>query len=278
VVTILIIALVLLGSRKMQLLPSGLQNIIEIAVEGLYNLTEGVSGRKWVGRFFIIPTTIFIYVLVSNWFGLLPGLAGIGFCVPAHGAEEAAQAEAAQAEETQAETSSGLGTTCAEGEEIIPLFRSPSADLNNTLMLALVTQVAAQAFGVMALGFGGYLGKFFIFDGIKAAFRPDAHGHKRSVGGMIGQLAMGIIDLFVGLLEGLSEFIKVIAFTFRLFGNIFAGEVMLIVLTFLVPLVLTVPFLGFEVFVGLVQAFIFFILSVAFYTVAVTSHGYEEGH
>jgi F-type H+-transporting ATPase subunit a len=73
--------------------------------------------------------------------------------------------------------------------------------------------------------------------------------------------------------------VKVIAFTLRLFGNIFAGEVMLIVLTFLVPLVLTIPFLGYEVFVGLVQAFIFFILSVAFYTVAVTAHGgHEEGH
>jgi F-type H+-transporting ATPase subunit a len=130
----------------------------------------------------------------------------------------------------------------------------------------------------MALGFGGYLGKFLVFDGIRSAFGPDAHGNKRSTGGMLGQLALGLIDLFVGLLEGLSEFIKVIAFTFRLFGNIFAGEVMLIVLTFLVPLVLTIPFLGFEVFVGLIQAFIFFILSVAFYSVAVTSHSHEEGH
>jgi len=144
-------------------------------------------------------------------------------------------------------------------------------------MLAIFTQIAAQVFGFMALG-GGYLGKFFVFGGITAAFKPDEHGNKRGFGGMLGQLAMGVIDLFVGLLEFLSEFVKVIAFTFRLFGNIFAGEVMLIVLTFLVPLILTLPFLGLEVFVGAVQAFVFFILSVAFYSVAVTSHDHEEAH
>jgi len=160
---------------------------------------------------------------------------------------------------------------------VVPFLRSPSADLNNTLMLALFTQVAAQFFGFSALGLG-YLGKFFVFGGLASAFEPDDHGNKRSFGSMLGQLAMGFIDMFVGLLEFLSEFVKVIAFTFRLFGNIFAGEVMLLVLAFLVPLVLTLPFLGLEVFVGLVQAFVFYILSIAFYTVAVTSHSHEEAH
>ncbi|MFQ5577354.1 MAG: F0F1 ATP synthase subunit A, partial [Anaerolineae bacterium] len=260
-------------TRNMQLVPSGLQNVLEMIVEALYNLTEGVSGPKWVGKFYLIPTTIFIYVLVSNWIGLLPGLAGIGLC-------EAHHTEAAHAEEAPHEESAGfrLGNTCPEGEVIVPFFRSPSADLNNTLMLALVTQVVAQVFGFSALGVSGYLGKFVVFRGIAAAFKPDEHGHKRSFGGMMGQLAMGGIDMFVGLLEGMSEFVKVIAFTFRLFGNIFAGEVMLIVLTFLIPVLLTLPFLGLEVFVGLVQAFVFYILSVAFYTVAVTSHDHEEAH
>ena len=293
VVMVLIIIGAWLGTRNMQVVPSGWQNVVEFMVEALYNLTEGVSGPKWVGRFFVIPTTIFVYVLASNWFGLLPGLAGFGVChapyhaEEAHAEETAHEEEAAPAKDEQATEEhteeehaeeAVHSNTCPPGEEVIPFFRSPSADLNNTLMLALVTQVAAQVFGFTALGFGGYMGKFFVFNGIRAAFGPDSHGNKRSTGGMIGQLAMGLIDLFVGLLEGLSEFIKVIAFTFRLFGNIFAGEVMLIVLTFLVPLVLTIPFLGFEIFVGLVQAFIFFILSVAFYTVAVTSHDHDEGH
>jgi len=271
VVTIFLIAVAFIGTRNMQLVPSGLQNVLEILVEALYNLTESVSGPKWAKKFYVIPVTIFIYVLISNWFGLIPGLAGFGLCEPHHA--EGAHAEAAQAAET---TSTVIG--CEPGEVIVPLFRSPSADLNNTLMLAIVTQVAAQVFGFMALGVGGYLGKFFVFDGLVAAFKPDEHGQRRGCAGMAVQFAMGGIDAFVGLLEFLSEFVKVIAFTFRLFGNIFSGEVMLIILTFLVPLILTLPFLGLEVFVGLIQAFIFFILSVAFYTVAVTSHDHEEAH
>ncbi|HEY84344.1 MAG TPA: F0F1 ATP synthase subunit A [Chloroflexi bacterium] len=276
VVTLLIIIVAFVGTRDLKIKnPSGLQNVLEMIVEGLYNLTEGVSGPKWVARFFIVPTTIFIYVLMSNWFGLLPGLAGIGLCQEHH--VEAAHAEEAHAEEASHGETAVSSTTCPQGQVIVPFFRSPSADLNNTLMLALVTQVMAQVFGFSALG-GGYLKKFFVFGGVAAAFKPDEHGNKRSVGGMMMQLAMGVIDIFVGLLEFLSEFVKIVAFTFRLFGNIFAGEVMLIVLTFLVPVMLTLPFLGLEVFVGAVQAFVFFILSIAFYTVAVTSHDHDEAH
>lgn len=275
IVVFVILVVAGIGTSSMKLVPSVLQNVIEFVVEGLYNLTEGVAGPKWAPRFFIIPATIFIYVLVSNWFGLIPFFAsgGFGYCYT----HEESHAEEGNAEGEHAEEVVQVGN-CEPGQEIIPLFRSPSADLNNTLMLALVTQITAQVFGVMALGAGGYFGKFWVIDGLKAAFEPDEDGNQKSRGTMFGQLSLGVIDLFVGLLEGLSEFIKVIAFTFRLFGNIFAGEVMLIVLAFLLPLLLTVPFLGFEIFVGLVQAFIFFILSVAFYTVAVTPHDHEEEH
>ena len=296
-VVIFILILTFLGTRNMKMVPSGLQNILEFIVEQLYTLTEGVAGSEWPKRFpmfFAIPATIFIYVLVSNWFGLIPGLAGFGVCAVHHapGADHAVEAthteepegehaeDTSSSEDAHAEESSGfaLGTTCDEGEDIVPFFRSPSADLNNTLMLALVTQVAAQVFGIIALTGSGYASKFFVFDGVKKALEPGENGERRSLREMGPDLAMGLINLFVGLLEFLSEFVKVIAFTFRLFGNIFAGEVMLTVLTFLVPLVLTIPFLGFEVFVGLVQAFIFFILSVAFYRVAVTAHEHDEEH
>lgn len=275
IVILLITVVTYLGSRNMQLVPSGLQNVLEFLVEALYNLTESVSGPKWVSRFFIIPATIFFYVLASNLIGLLPGLAGIGLCEEHHAP---ATAEAAPHEEAPTANGFRLGNTCEKGQVIVPFLRSPSADLNFTLVLALITQIVAQYFGFSALGFGGYASKFIVLDGIKAAFKPDEHGHKRSTGGMIGQLMLGLINFAVGLLELLSEFVKIIAFTFRLFGNVFAGEVMLIVLTFLVPLMLTLPFLGFEIFVGAVQAFIFFILSVAFYSVAVTSHEHEEAH
>ncbi len=264
IVTIILILVAYFGTRNMQLVPSGLQNVLEATVEVLYNITESVSGPKWVAKFYIIPTTIFLYVLASNWFGLLPGLAGFGFCEqPLHAESAAAVANL-----------SIIG--CQEGEIIVPLFRSPSADLNNTLMLALFTQVAAQVFGFMALGFGGYLGKFFVFNGVIDAFKPDADGNKQNFKAILGQLAFGFIEMAVGLLELLSEFVKIIAYTFRLFGNIFAGEVMLIVLSFLIPVLLALPSFGLEVFVGLVQAFVFFILSVAFYTLAVTPHAHEE--
>lgn len=266
IVTIILIVGAYLSTRNMKLVPSGMQNLLEMIVEALYGVIDGMAPPEWSKKFFLIPVTIFFYVLVSNWFGLLPGLAGIGFCEEPHHVE--ASAEAAHA-------SSIIG--CEAGQILIPIFRSPSSDLNNTLMLALVTQVVAQVFGFMALGFGGYMGKFFVFDGLKKAFKPDEHGEKRNGKSVFGQLAMGTIEFLVGLLEFLSEFTKIIAYTFRLFGNVFAGEVMIVVLTFLVPTFIALPSLGLEVFVGMVQAFVFFILSVAFYTLAITPHHQEDG-
>jgi len=267
IVTILIIALFFFGTRKMNLQPSGLQNFLEFCVEGLYNLTESVSGPEWVSKFFAVPATIFIFVLAANLFGLFIGipLVGFGLC---EGGHEAAQVETANAESQSEEATAQanrFGFTCELGQHIVPFFRAPSADLNFTFALAVITQVLAQVFGFMALGVG-YLGKFFVFDKIRSA---------RSV----GEFALGLIDIFVGLLELLSEFVKVIAYTFRLFGNIFAGEVMLLVIAFLVPLIAVTPLIGFEIFVAFIQAFVFYILSVAFYKVAVTGHGdHEEAH
>jgi len=260
-VTILIFIVTFLGTRNMALKPSGLQNFLEFLVEGLYNLTESVSGPKWVSRFFVVPATIFIFVLTANLFGLFIGipLAGLGICEAHHG-------EGTQVEEVHVEEAAST-STCAPGEEIIPLFRAPSADLNFTFSLAVITQIAAWTFGFMALGFAGFLGKFIVFGGI---FKAKS----------FGDFALGLIDVFVGLLELLSEFVKIVAFSFRLFGNIFAGEVMLLVVAFLVPLVVVTPLIGFEIFVAVIQAFVFYILSVAFYRVAITGHDgdHDEAH
>ncbi len=267
IVTVFIFLLFFFGTRKMDLQPSGLQNFLEFLVEGLYNLTESVSGPDQVKKFFAVPATIFIFVLGANLFGLFIAipLSGVGLCETPHGHGEEAVHKEGQAEETYAEAAR-FGFTCESGQHIVPLFRAPSADLNFTLMLAVVTQIVAWGFGFAALGVGGYLGKFFVFDKIKKAK------------GM-GDIALGIIDVFVGLLELLSEFVKIVAFTFRLFGNVFAGEVMLLVIVFLVPLVMVTPLIGFEIFVAFIQAFVFYILSVAFYTVATTGHGdHDEAH
>ncbi len=134
---------------------------------------------------------------------------------------------------------------------LVPLFRSANTDLNTTLALAIASVLATQYYGISTLGWGAYLSRFFNIRG-------------------------GIIGLFVGLLEFISELAKFVSFSFRLFGNIFAGEVLLAVIAFLIPWVAVVPFLGLELFVGFIQAFIFAMLTLVFVTVATTHHGGEE--
>jgi F-type H+-transporting ATPase subunit a len=279
-VDVILVILAVAATRRMRLVPSGLQNFLEWGVETLYNMTTSVAGPKWSPRFFAIVATIFFYVLVSNWFGLIPGLAAFGVCEPHQGQEAAVQAAAprlaAPLSSEGDRATAPLG--CQPGEVIIPLFRSPSTDLNSNLALALVSVVMTQIFGAIALG-PSYFTKFINLKGMIRAFGPDEHGQRRGCTGTLVAFLFGAMDFFVGILETVSELAKVISFTFRLFGNIFAGEVMLLVLASLVPLVLTLPFLGLEVFVGLIQAFIFYILTLAFFSTATISHGQgEESH
>lgn len=143
---------------------------------------------------------------------------------------------------------SAIGLTeIVRGEEVlVPLFRAPTSDLNTTLALTAVSIIVTHALGLKALGFFGYLKKLFYWK------TP--------------------IDALSGILELISEFSKVFSFSFRLFGNIFAGEVLIAVMTSLVPLILPMPFIAFEIFVGFIQAFVFTILTLVFISLAVTSH------
>ena len=136
------------------------------------------------------------------------------------------------------------------GEEV-PLFRSMNADVNMTLSLATIAMLSVQIYGVWELGFFSYASKFIV-----APWHP--------------------VLAFVGFLELISEFSKVISFTFRLFGNIFAGEVLLVVISFLVPYVAPLPFLGMELFVGLIQGFVFALLTTVFLRMAATAHHEHE--
>ncbi|MEX0763102.1 MAG: F0F1 ATP synthase subunit A [Dehalococcoidia bacterium] len=136
---------------------------------------------------------------------------------------------------------------------LVPYFRGASTDLNTTLAIAIVAMGAVQFWGIRALGIGTYAGKFFPFK-------------------------QGPIMLAVGILELFGELARTISFTFRLFGNMFAGEILLFAMAFLLPLVGIIPFLGLELFVGLIQAFIFAMLTLVFGVMAVTHHGDEEHH
>lgn len=216
----LILGALVFKKKGGKLVPGGFQNFVEFVVEGLFHFFDSITqDRDQTKRFFPIAATIFIFVVISNWMGILPGVGPIGFF------EE------------------------HEGREIfVPYLRSTYADVNMTLALAIISVIATQIYGIRSLGFFHYAGKFFI--------NP----------------LKDFIGFFVGLLELVSEFAKLISFSFRLFGNIFAGEVLLVVMSFLAPFVAPLPFYGLELFVGLVQALVFSLLTLVFMKTAVASH------
>ena len=222
VITVLFLLVIglILRRKRYALVPGGFQNLVETLVEGLFNFFDSVTGDvKKTVRFFPLVATIFLFVIISNWMGLLPGFGSIGIW------------------ETH------------EGHEVfVPLLRSTFADINMTFALALISVTATQVFGFAMLGFKGYGGKFFI--------NPFSDP----------------IGCFVGILELFSEFSKMISFSFRLFGNVFAGEVLLLVISFLVPYIAPLPFYGLEIFVGFIQALVFSFLTLVFLNLATTSH------
>ena len=263
---ILLIVFVFLATRQMNLVPSGAQNLLETLIEAILGLCESVAGERGK-KFFPIVATIFLFVIASNLLGLIPGFGPIGTVTLEH--KEPAKSLlvfdippifAPQHEEEGAVP--GLA----------PFVRSPSTDINFPLALALISVTLTQIFGVQALGLVGYVGKFFNFKRVGTFFGGLLRGKAK-----LGDLLFGFLDVFVGLVELISELSKVISFTFRLFGNIFAGVVMLLIMSFLF-LAFPLLFYAFEVFVGGVQAFVFGILTLAFMSIATTPHSAEEHH
>ena len=235
-------------AENSELVPSGFGNFIEMVVEGLHGLAQSVAG-KWTATFFPIVMTIFLIVIVSNWSGLLPGVGTIGWLEHPHSTE------------IHGYVANGIVMTAepaehGEGVVLVPFFRAPSTDLNFTLALALIAVFLSQYFGVKTQKLG-YFKKFFDFSGFKQ-------------GAM-----MGVIMVFVGLLELIAEFARIISFSFRLFGNVFAGEVLLLVMAFLIPYIASLPFYGLELFVGFIQALVFMMLALVFFTLATQGHGGE---
>ncbi len=220
VLTLLISAGLMLFSmrffRKLQLVPGRLQSALEAIFEGFWNLVVEVSGSERLARkFFPLVATIFFFVLFSNWSGLLPGLGTVGLLEQ-------------------------------DGHTIIPFIRSPSADLNMTLAISLVSVFMVQFMGIATIGAVKYAKKFLV-----SPFQKP-YG----------------VGTFMGLLELMGEATRVVSFSFRLFGNVFAGEVLLIVILNLVPFLAPVPFFFLEIFVGVVQAAVFSILTLVFLKMA----------
>jgi F-type H+-transporting ATPase subunit a len=270
VVDIILILLAVSATRSMTLVPSGLQNLMEALIEYLYNLAESVTGKA-AATYFPWAATLFLFILISNWSGLIPGVGSIGlFHTGAAQEEGEAEGHGALADQQLAmvdgspvlvQAADSLAkATSAEAEEghgkFVPLFRAPSADLNVTFALALATMFMVQFHGVRALG-GSYFKKFWNTSG---------HG------------AMKGINIFVSVLELISELSRILTFAFRLFGNIFAGEVVLATMAFLIAFLVPLPFYILEILVGAVQALVFMMLCLAFFSMATISHSHGDEH
>ncbi len=227
-------------THRMKLIPGRLQSFFESALGWVYDLCQEVAGEKNGRRFFPIVTTIFLFVIVNAWLSLFPGFGSIF-------------------------------VTGVEGEHV-HLLRGANTDINMPLALALMSFVFVEYFGIKEHGGFRYLAKFInagqFFKGVGLVFRG-----RLKTG--LSELFLGVINIFVGMLEALSEFVRIISFTFRLFGNMTAGEILLLIAMFLVPWLLALPFYGLELLVGFVQALIFGGLTLVFLTLAVASHEAE---
>jgi F-type H+-transporting ATPase subunit a len=261
-------------TRKRKEIPGRLQGALEMIVEALYNLVEGAAGSKLAPKFFPIVTTLFLFIITASWLGLTPLYGGWGplhHSEHGHGVEWLNDSESIGIWQRVEEDEQGTHDEGGERYTLIPMFRAPTTDLNVTIALALIAVTMSQYFGVKALGIG-YFGKFIAVGSVLRAFTKKGLG----CAGRIGAFGMGLIDIFIGVVETISEIAKIVSFSFRLFGNIFAGEVLLGVMAFLIPYLISLPFYGLELFVGFVQALVFMMLSTAFFIVATTSHGEDH--
>jgi len=233
VVFILIIFSVVLR-RKMKLVPRGLQNVSEVVVEGALNLADSVTGsRQKSMKIFPIVFAIFAFVLLNNWLGLLPGIGSIGFI------------------------------ESGEGHSVfVPYFRGGTADLNTTLALALISVICSNVFGIFTVGLWKYFNKFVNLKSLveipKKILKDPAI------------IIVNPIKFFVGIIEIIGEVAKVASLSFRLFGNIFAGEVLLSSIAAILAFGLPIPFMFLEVLVGIIQGLIFAMLTTVYFSIAMT--------
>jgi len=223
---------------RVKMIPGKIQNIMEMVIEFFLGVFDSVTGsRKASLKFFPFVFSFFVLILCNNWLGLLPGVGSVGNVVG------------------------------KDGHEIfIPYFRGGTADLNTTLALAIIGVVASHIFGVLAIGAWKHFNKFINLN----AFIEITKKAKNDPAILI----VNPIKAFVGLIEVIGEIAKVASLSFRLFGNIFAGEVLLASMAAILAFGLPIPFMFLEVLVGVIQALIFSMLILAYLTMNTS----EEEH
>ncbi|MSU55542.1 MAG: F0F1 ATP synthase subunit A [Candidatus Taylorbacteria bacterium] len=222
-------------------IPKGLQNIFEAILEGAISLCDQVTNsRKISTKVFPLAFSVFLFILINNWLGLLP-IGGLGVV-------------------EQSES----------GASFIPFLRSGTADINTTIALAIMAVISANLFGIFSIGIWKTFNKYVNLVALGSIFTK--------VWKEPTVLVVAPVTFFVGLLELIGEFAKIASLSFRLFGNVFAGEVLLMAMSAILPYILPIPFMFLEIFVGLIQALIFSILVLVYFTIAAQDHSEHEEH
>ena len=244
IVALILIIVAQLATRKISLVPSGLQNFMEWLVEGMYEFFGEILGKHLVKKTFWFFCTLFLFILVTNWLGLIPGVGTIGY----------------------GEHSSGSFLGLASLDHVSePILRGGNADLNMTLAMSLTFFVLWLIWSLQSLGIGGFL---------KHLFSGGDNGK-----GIMAWFMIAIF-LFVGVIEVISIAFRPVSLSFRLYGNIFAGENILEAMMMLggkwLGCILPLPFYFLELLVGLVQALVFALLTSVFTALMCEHH--EESH
>jgi len=228
------------ATRRMKLVPGRFQGAFEMVLGYILNLCEDIAGKKNGRIFFPVVCTIFLFVLTNALFNLIPGFTAIMIEGPDGHTE---------------------------------LLRGANTDINFPLALAIIAFCMIEYWGITKTGFFRYMSKFIVVKPLINCFKKIFTGKVKA--GIFG-LGTAFIEFFIGLLELLSEIIRIVSFTFRLFGNMTGGEILLLMMMFLMPYLLAIPFLGLELFMGFIQALIFAGLTLTFASIASTPHGHEE--
>lgn len=239
ILSVLMIVFAFFFRKRIKEVPGRLQTAIEALVETLFEYFDQVTGsRERSKRFFPLIATLFLFILFSNWMGLLPGTGSIGMW------------------------------QMHQGELIlIPLLRPANSDLNLTLAMALTSVISSHVFGMVTVGFFVHWNRFFQFGTIWKAVKTLKPMN----------IIVSLVEFVVGLIEFISEIAKVLSLSLRLFGNIFAGEVLITVLASIFAFVMPLPFMGLELIVGIVQASVFAMLSLVYLSILTDKpHGDEE--
>src|SRR3989344_4686907 len=225
--------------KKTAMIPNGFQNAAEGVLEFMLGYVDRVTqDRKKSLKFLPIVGGLFLFILVSNWMGFIPGTGSIGRYLLVHGERE-----------------------------LVPLFRPANSDLNMTLAMAVFSVITSHILGVAAIGFFRYANKFVKLGDLYHSLRK---------GGI--SIMVAVFEFGVGIIEIFSEVAKMVSLSLRLFGNIFAGEVLLTVIAGLIAYFVPLPFMFLELIVGLVQATVFAMLTLVYLTMATAELPQEAHH